>query len=264
MTTSNVPKAGPGSGNYNFANATDIHLSVYQGAATNTVYADTVEQTSSSSTAVTEVFRISNVLNPPNTAWSPVLATNTAGMTVPLAAAIPGGINPGGQGEFNSPITADPSNPDGFYIAGDYINGGVSASVFKVTINGGLATWAPVVGPNAPGPGPISAPLVMPGTANPLPANGGLAAPMTYQYAYTLVDSNGVESALSPSTTTMPLMVGQDQVTITIPLPLQAGFATARGFRVYRYFPNSLAYYLVGGGLFGGAPPRRTISSLTP
>ena len=270
LTTKNVPTQ-TGS-NYKFANAILMHLSVWTDTNNhnNTVYADTVESVAegpdqeTAGTAVTQVFRIDNVTAAPITAgWNVVSGAGK----LPVPALIEGGINPGGEGGFNSPIVADPTDRNIFYVAGDRppipddntpiaqlkLNQ-TTARIVRVTMTGnnGDATVTDITGVGAQGPGPTVAfsggTTLFGGNAANLPPGSGLTSGATYSYAYSIVDAAGEESAMSPAAS---ITLGiQNQVTITLPAGLPASLvASARGWKIYRLNPDG-KYYAVGSPLF--------------
>ena len=245
LTTKNVGTPTGSTFKYNFAKAVDIHLSVWKSTVgLNTVYADTVENVAANQTlvnerplqtageAITQVFRIDNLTAAPTTAtWNVV--QGAGGTSVP--GLIDGGLNPGGQGELNSPIAADPTDRNIFYLAGDHQQANPSANVVRVNIGpGGFAQVTQVTSAGAPGSDPTVAPTLAGANA---PAGamppGSLTAGDTYTYEYTIVDANGIESAPSPAVS-ITLGFQENQVTVTLPQLPQSLVANARGWRVYR------------------------------
>ena len=104
MTTKNV--LTPTGSKYNFANAIDMHLTVWEGNGQSTVYADTVEKIASSTVLVngqfatsnsgqiTQVFRIDNLTSASTTGW--LVVTGPGGGSVPTL--VGGGLTPGPRG----------------------------------------------------------------------------------------------------------------------------------------------------------------------
>src|SRR5205823_6359577 len=119
---------------YDFSKVLDMHLTVWKGdGGLNTVYTDTVETVTTVDAdtgkkvvnqAVKQVFRIDGLASDwnPNVAadrqWKAVNGPKIQSVPLSVPDSIPGGINPGGSGELFSPIVADPSDRDSFYIAG--------------------------------------------------------------------------------------------------------------------------------------------------
>ncbi len=216
--------------NYNFASAVVIHLSVWTGAALNTVYADTVENVTASATqeagtAIAQVFRIDNVASPLTTNWSVV--SGPGNVSVP--ASISGGLDPGGQGNLNSPIIADPTNRDIFYVAGDRQPIGGVGRVLRAVITAGVANVTDVTGYGAPGTGPPTGPALAASNAVGSMLTGGTA----YTYVFTIVDADGNQSVQSPETLITPPPT-DNQVTITLPALDPSLTTGARGWRIYR------------------------------
>jgi hypothetical protein len=186
LTTKNLPAQTIAS--YDFSQVLDMHLTVWKNYTTatggqNTVYVDTVVQKEdpASESQVDQVFRIDNLSSDwtPNVApvrqWRAVTFANNQS----IAVGVPGGINPGGQGTDNSPIVADPTDRNSFYIGGDAMPD-ASALVLRVTNTGlpGPASYNSVTGAQAQGPGPL-----VPLTPTPMQIAQGMLVPtQTYTY----------------------------------------------------------------------------------